>query len=50
MNMPDWYANIRLPLLFLQAVGGMLLFAYPPCAAGTILCCGQPQAFARLWC
>ena len=29
MNMPDWYANVRLPLLFLQAVVGMLLFAYP---------------------
>lgn len=27
--MPDWYANIRLPLLFLQSVIGMQLFAYP---------------------
>lgn len=27
--MPDWYANIRLPLLLLQAVTGMQIFAYP---------------------
>lgn len=42
--MPDWYANVRLPLLLLQAVAGMLLFAYPlrrrahfvPRAAGSL--------------
>lgn len=27
--MPDWYANIRLLLLFLQAAVGMQVFAYP---------------------
>ena len=29
MDMPAWYASIRLPLLFLQAVVGMQLFGYP---------------------
>lgn len=29
MNMPDWYASVRLPFLFLQALVGMELFAYP---------------------
>lgn len=29
--MPDWYARVRLPLLFLQAVVGMQIFAYPLC-------------------
>lgn len=28
-TMPDWYAGIRLPLLFLQSLVGMMLFAYP---------------------
>lgn len=28
-TMPSWYASVRLPLLFLQAVVGMQLFAYP---------------------
>lgn len=27
--MPSWYASVRLPLLFLQALVGMQLFAYP---------------------
>ena len=29
MDMPAWYASIRLPLLFLQAAVGMQLFGYP---------------------
>lgn len=29
MSMPDWYADVRLPLLLLQAVVGMQIFAYP---------------------
>lgn len=29
MAMPDWYASVRLPLLLLQAVVGMQIFAYP---------------------